>query len=396
MSSASLTVARSSLIACATVRMSLTLGPARPFARLLELGLRRKDLAQVVLLAQRLDARVLRRRPRDVIKEAIDELDGRRVDERRFAAVDEPLQLPIDLADQALQRDAGLEAAGTNGHQNRRHHGPELLDLLARCRALEVRADAQQLVEIARRLGAFDPTEQRGLECRPETLRDFVEAAADIRAGAPGAGAAQVPLERTAVQQDERALGQRRLVARLTQVVQERQQRQRDVLAAAEQPLEIRRQLHHRTRQSLDALLGRFLVRRLREPAARLLHLLGEQRRAVNLDDLQRAARRVQMLGRARQRVRSGPAVDVVLDLRTRRIERARKLLVDELERVRRQIVHRVSRHTASLSRTGDGARRLCAAAGPAAARHLLGALEARGDARGAQHAGAAALIRQA
>ena len=113
-------------------------------------------------------------------------------------------------------------------------------------------------------------------------------------------------LERTGVQQYERALGQRRLVARLTQVVQERQQRQRDVFPAAEQPLEIGGQLHHRARQRFDALLGLLLVLRLGEPAAGLLHLLGEQRRAVNLDDLQRAARGMQMLGGAQQRV--GPA----------------------------------------------------------------------------------------
>ena len=70
-----------------------------------------------------------------------------------------------------------------------------------------------------------------------------------------------------AVQQHERAFGQRRLVARLTQVVQQRQQRQRDVLAAAEQPLEIRGQLHHRTRQRFDALLGLLLVLRLGQAA---------------------------------------------------------------------------------------------------------------------------------
>ena len=70
-------------------------------------------------------------------------------------------------------------------------HGPKLLDLLARGRALEVRADAQQLVEIARRLGAFDPTEQRRLERRPQPLRDLVEAAADLRAAGAGRAAAR-------------------------------------------------------------------------------------------------------------------------------------------------------------------------------------------------------------
>jgi hypothetical protein len=79
----------------------------------------------------------------------------------------------------------------------------------------------------------------------------------------------------------------------LAQVVQERQQRQCDVLPATEQPLEIRGQLDHRARQRFDTLLGFLLVFRLGEPATGLLHLLGKQRRSVNLDDFQRAARRV-------------------------------------------------------------------------------------------------------
>src|SRR5262245_17910268 len=142
-------------------------------------------------------------------------------------------------------------------------------------------------------------------------------------------------LEWSRVQQYERALGQRGLVARLAQVVQEREKRERDVLAAAQQPLEIGGQLDHRARQRFDALLGPLVVLRLGEPTASLLHLLGEQRPAVDLDDLQRAARRMQVLGRTQQRVGAGAAVDVALELRARGVERARELLVDELESVR-------------------------------------------------------------
>src|SRR6188474_3203718 len=166
-------------------------------------------------------------------------------------------------------------ASAADRREHGRHDRPKLLDLLANSRALEARGDAQQLVEKARRFGALDPAEQRGLERRPKTLRDFVETAADVRTGGAGRGARQVPLERTGVQQYERALGQRRLVARLAQVVQERQQRQCDVLPATEQPLEIRGQLDHRARQRFDPLLGFLLVFRLGEPATGLLHLLG-------------------------------------------------------------------------------------------------------------------------
>ncbi len=56
----------------------------------------------------------------------------------------------------------------------------------------------------------------------------------------------------------------------------------------------------------------------------------------MNLDDLERAPRRVQMLGRAQQRVGRRAAVDIVLELAARRVERARELAVHELEGVRR------------------------------------------------------------
>ena len=78
------------------------------------------------------------------------------------------------------------------------------------------------------------------------------------------------------------------------------------------------------------------LVLRFGQAPAGLLHFLREQRRAVNLDDLQRAARGVQVLGRARQRVRAGTTVDVVLELAARRIQRARELPIHQLEGVRR------------------------------------------------------------
>ncbi len=174
------------------------------------------------------------------------------------------------------------------------------------------------------------------MERRAQTLRQLVEAAADLGACRGARARGEVPLERAGVQQYERAFGQRWLVARLPQVVEQWQQRQRDVLAAAEQPLEVRRQLHHGARQRFDPLLGLLIVLGLGQAPAGLLHFFGQQRGAVNLDDLQRAACDVQIFRGAQQRVGAGAAVDVVLELAARGVERARELAIDELERVRR------------------------------------------------------------
>ena len=145
----------------------------------------------------------------------------------------------------------------------------------------------------------------------------------------------------------------------MAQVVQQRQQGQRDVFAAAEQTLEIGGQLHHRTRQRFDALLGLRLVLRFGQPPARLLHLVCEQCCAVDLDYFEGAPRDVQVLRGAQQRVGARAAVDVILELAAGGIERARELSVDELERMRSQIVHRVSGHAHLPSPTDGGARRL-------------------------------------
>ena len=88
------------------------------------------------------------------------------------------------------------------------------------------------------------------------------------------------------------------------------------------------------------------MIAGLGERSAGLLHLLGEQGRAVNLDDLQGPAREVQQVGGAQQRAALGVAVDVLFELATRVVERARELAIDQLERMRREIVQVADRHT--------------------------------------------------
>ena len=147
-------------------------------------------------------------------------------------------------------------------------------------------------------------------------------------------------LERPGVEQEQRALGQHRLPAGIAEIVEQRQEHERDVAAAREQPLEIGRQLHHRARERLDAGIDVCATRCVNR-AAGLLHLLGEQGGAVNLDDLERSGREVQQARGAHERLRIGLAVDEILDLAARGLERRGKLAIDEVERLAGKLVHR-------------------------------------------------------
>src|SRR5262249_47567029 len=131
------------------------------------------------------------------------------------------------------------------------------------------------------------------------------------------------------------------------------------VLAAAEQALEVRGQLHHRARERFETLLALRVLARLGELATRLLHLLGEQRGAVDLDDLQRATRKMKQVRGLDERRLIAVTVDVFLALAARRIERGRELAIDQVKRVCREIVQVTDRHTSEtlFSRTSGAAR---------------------------------------
>src|SRR5690606_8466318 len=72
---------------------------------------------------------------------------------------------------------------------------------------------------------------------------------------------------------------------------------------------------------------------------ARALHLFGEHAGAVQLDDLQRALREMQQVGRAVERVAADVTLGEILELAARGIERAADLAADEIEGMRREIV---------------------------------------------------------
>ena len=85
--------------------------------------------------------------------------------------------------------------------------------------------------------------------------------------------------------------------AHCAQIVEQRQQHQRHVAPAAHHAFQIRWQLHHCAHQRVEALgevtpLGEVVD----QVAADLAHLLGKERRAVDLGDAQRTVHRAQVL----------------------------------------------------------------------------------------------------
>ena len=102
------------------------------------------------------------------------------------------------------------------------------------------------------------------------------------------------------IEQQQRAFGQQRAAAHRAQIVQQRQQHEREVAAAGEHALEVARQLHHRAHQRIEALRLALALGGGRQQVARdLLHFLGEQRGAVDFQHPQHTLHLVQLLGAA-------------------------------------------------------------------------------------------------
>ena len=91
------------------------------------------------------------------------------------------------------------------------------------------------------------------------------------------------------IQQQQRAFRQQRTAAHGPQVIEQRQQYQRQIPPAGQHALEVARQLHHGAHQRIERLILIFaLIPKADQIAGDLLHFLGEQRGAIDLQHPQR------------------------------------------------------------------------------------------------------------
>ena len=134
------------------------------------------------------------------------------------------------------------------------------------------------------------------------------------------------------VEQQQRAFGQQRAAAHGAQIVEQRQQHQRQIPAAGEHALDVARQLHHRAHERIEGF-GLVLLRGGRQQVlSDLLHLFGEQRGAEDLQQAQHALHLVQVGDAALQQHDVFGLFDVGFERRARFAERVVQLATDEIE----------------------------------------------------------------
>ena len=136
------------------------------------------------------------------------------------------------------------------------------------------------------------------------------------------------------IEQQQRAFRQQRTAAHGAQVVEQRQQHQRQVAAAGEHALDVARQLHHGAHQRIERL-GLVLLRSRRQQVlGDLLHFLGEQRRAEDLQQSQHALHLVQVADAALQQHDVFGLLDEGFERGARLAERVVQLAADQIERL--------------------------------------------------------------
>ena len=155
------------------------------------------------------------------------------------------------MAEQALDRNARLQAAVPQRIYERARNPPELVERRGRRGRFHAIRNVGERGQAAILAIAADEAEQPSLEPGPQATRQ-------LRHGQLRLGGLHVArgrrLLRAQVQRQQRALGQERSAADGAQVVEERQQHEREIAPAAQHALEVGRQLHARAHQRIEAV----------------------------------------------------------------------------------------------------------------------------------------------
>ena len=178
---------------------------------------------------------------------------------------------------------------------------------------------------------AANPADEAQLEARAQTARPLRHRERRLAGvGRHGRGLL-IGLE---VEQQQRAFGQQRAAAHRAQVVEQRQQHQREIAAAGQHALDVARQLHHGAHERIEGF-GLVLLRGGRlQVVGDLLHFLGQQRGAEDLQQPQYALHLVQVGDAALQQHHVFGLFDKGLERGARLAERVVQLAADEIERL--------------------------------------------------------------
>ncbi len=136
------------------------------------------------------------------------------------------------------------------------------------------------------------------------------------------------------IEQQQRAFGQQRAAAHGTQIVEQRQQHQREIAAAGQHALDVARQLHHGAHERIECLRLVLLRSGREQVVSDLLHFFGKQCGAKNLQQAQHALHLVQVADAALHQHHVLGLFDVGFERRARLAERVVQLATDEIERL--------------------------------------------------------------
>jgi hypothetical protein len=186
--------------------------------------------------------------------------------------------------------------------------------------------DSFEYLEILFDAFAANPADQAQLEARPQAPCPLGNRERRLTSRGGDRGGLLVRLE---IQQQQRALGQQRAAAHRAQVVEQWQQHQCQVAPAGQHAFHVARQLHHGAHQRVQSFRLVFLRSRRQQVVSDLLHFLGQQRGAENLQQTQHTLHLVQVGDAALQQHHIFRLFDIGLERRTRLAERVVQLATD-------------------------------------------------------------------
>ena len=305
-------------------------------ARMVELGLARRVHLEVECIAQR----VQRRMRRPCLGDEVQQLAGRFLAGHALRVRGRGLVLVRlahgagDAGERTAQGVAGRQGAVAQRGGGRRQHPQHAAGGFVAGVLEQVGRGRGQRRRVGRR-GLFRPCRQRLVEARLRRSHPVLALGPRQRRGLR-----HLVRQRAAeVRREQHALAQDRRAARGADVVEQRQQHDRDVAVAVLQSLEVVGQQHgaaHQGRAGLVAIAGRPLLHRLGEQ----LHLLGDHRRGVQLDHAQGSLHLVQVTGAEAHAAGIRRILGERLDLVARLAQGLVKLRLDPSQH---RVAHRVA-----------------------------------------------------
>ncbi len=277
-------------------------------------ALRRQELLEPVGGLDRLGLGAVAFGLGDVIEEILDQLDRLALHQPALADDQDHAKQRVDLAEQILDRHAELELLARHRLDQRADDPPDARHLLRDGPLLEGFANLFEAREAFLDRLVLDDVEQCELVDRAQLLGEQLRRLVLLLVDGLGLGAFLVHRQ---VRQEQQLFREQILVAHRANVVEQRQDRDRDIAMAGLDMLEVIGQLQHRAQHDLERRFALLLLL-LDDEIGERDHFLGQHRRAVLLDHHEHALDQPQaFLDRVQQRVvrRLDIALEIDFDL---------------------------------------------------------------------------------